>query len=202
MWLRKKPKKEVINMKTIFKYQEVNGVKYINTTEIARVTGKHHANILRDIDDRRAPLNELSNISLEITFFQNEWGTPKPCYYLNEAQVFYLVMGFRGDKYTQLKINYINEIFGIGEEVEEIVPTKKPRIKEEDFYVKCVELDKQFQSVEECALYLFESGSVARSPRAIMSNVRNALNNYKGQKRAYGYTFEFIEKNNKGSDQL
>lgn len=88
-----------------------HNVPVTTSLNIAKVFGKEHRNVLRDIDNILTSLQNQQN-STELTFelseYQDNTGRKLPMYLLSRDACVLLVMGYTGERAMEFKLAYIN----------------------------------------------------------------------------------------------
>lgn len=85
-----------------------NGIVTTTTTEVAKVFGRRHDNIMRAIEKIECS-DEFGALNFEGTEYSDVQGKVRNCYNLTKDGFIFLVMSFTGKKASQFKEIYINE---------------------------------------------------------------------------------------------
>ena len=90
-------------------FVQVKGNKIITDSHtVAKVFGKSHKNVLRDIYNllQDCP-DEFGGLNFELTSYKDRWNRDKPMFEITKNGFVLLVMGFNGKRATQFKIAFI-----------------------------------------------------------------------------------------------
>ena len=103
---------QLANPENFKQFIQIKNNQVVTTSEIvAKVFGKRHDNVLRDIKVLMEQCDEdFANLNFEVCFKINELqnGKPTPYYNLTKNGFMLLVMGYKSKKAIQIKISYIN----------------------------------------------------------------------------------------------
>lgn len=93
---------------------ERDGIPVTTSRAVAEQFGKQHKNVIRDIENLRATLDETENgkafnrLNFEPVTLPDAKGESRPAYLLTRDGFTLLAMGFTGAKAVQFKVAYIN----------------------------------------------------------------------------------------------
>lgn len=103
--------KTLIPMDDYGVYADTNDTARANSLMVAKMFGKRHDNVLRDIAKITDPESGLSKefrlLNFEETSWKDEWNRKQPCYALTRDGFTLLVMGYNGVKAMKFKEAYI-----------------------------------------------------------------------------------------------
>lgn len=90
-------------------FVQVKGNKIITDSHtVAKVFGKSHKNVLRDIYNLQHDCpEEFGKLNFELTSYKDRWNREKPMFEMTKNGFVLLVMGFNGKRATQFKIVFI-----------------------------------------------------------------------------------------------
>lgn len=83
-----------------------DGHAVTTSLKVAEIFGKHHKNVLRDIE-KMGCSTEFSGLNFELAEYLDEQKKPRPMYEISRDGFAFLAMGFTGEKATQFKEAYI-----------------------------------------------------------------------------------------------
>jgi len=95
---------EINNQDVTFEQNE-NGIAFTDSLTLAKVFGKEHRNVTRDIEN--LPKDEFSLLNFEQSKYQNERGKYYKMYKLSKKGLMLIAMGLTGEKAHQWKTQYI-----------------------------------------------------------------------------------------------
>lgn len=78
----------------------------VSSRDIARVFGKEHKNVLRDIQNLKCPAS-FTELNFELSAYEDSTGRSLSEYLITRDGFTLLVMGFNGEKAMQWKVKYI-----------------------------------------------------------------------------------------------
>ncbi|MDY2946712.1 MAG: Rha family transcriptional regulator [Mannheimia varigena] len=90
-------------------FVQVKGDKIITDSHtVAKVFGKSHKNVLRDIQNLLEDCpDKFGGLNFELTSYKDRWNREKPMFEMTKNGFVLLVMGFNGKRATQFKIAFI-----------------------------------------------------------------------------------------------
>ncbi|MFY1028242.1 Rha family transcriptional regulator [Actinobacillus seminis] len=88
--------------------KSIKGNAMTTSRDVARVFGKEHKNILRDIENLECSA-DFGALNFELTYYKDEWNRRKPMYRMTRDGFSFLVMGFRGKKAAEFKERFIQK---------------------------------------------------------------------------------------------
>lgn len=100
--------KELISKDEYGVYATSNGTIMISSLDVARIFGKLHKNIIRDIENIMKNQLEFGRLNFEPAKYLDRTKHARPCYNMTRDGFTFLVMSFTGDKADSYKIAYIN----------------------------------------------------------------------------------------------
>ena len=100
--------KELISKDEYGVFATSDGTIMISSLDVARIFGKLHKNIIRDIENIMKNQLEFGRLNFEPAKYLDRTKHSRPCYNMTRDGFTFLVMGFTGDKADSYKIAYIN----------------------------------------------------------------------------------------------
>lgn len=94
-----------------------------NSLMVAKMFGKRHDNVLRDIETMECS-KEFRLLNFEESSYKNEQGKKQPCVNMTRDGFTFLVMGYRGKKAAQFKEAYINRFNQMEKFIKTLVETR------------------------------------------------------------------------------
>ena len=91
---------------------------------VAKVFGKRHDNVLRDIETMECS-KEFRLLNFEESSYKNEQGKKQPCVNMTRDGFTFLVMGYRGKKAAQFKETYIRRFNQMEKFIQTLVETRQ-----------------------------------------------------------------------------
>lgn len=88
--------------------KDIKGNAMTTSRDVARVFGKEHKNILRDIENLECSAN-FGALNFELTYYKDEWNRRQRMYRMTRDGFSFLVMGFRGKKAAEFKERFIQK---------------------------------------------------------------------------------------------
>ena len=110
-----------INNNTV-EFKKENDKVYVSSRDIAKVFGKEHSKILRDI--RALPQDNFNQANFGLVEYMDKKGEKRPEYLLTRDGFSLLVMGFGGEKAYQWKISFIEAFNKLEQTVKENTKNK------------------------------------------------------------------------------
>lgn len=120
----------------------VNGNPATTSLAIAECFGKHHKNVLRDIDQLLTDCpKEFGRLNFELSSYTNSQGKGQPMYTIFFDGFILLVMGYTGKKALQMKLAYIAAFNAMREKLEakKLVACKQAALPTKDKYEEYME---------------------------------------------------------------
>lgn len=111
-----------INNNTV-EFKKENDKVYVSSRDIAKVFGKEHSKILRDI--RALPQDNFNQANFGLVEYMDKKGEKRPEYLLTRDGFSLLVMGFGGEKAYQWKISFIETFNKLEQTVKENTKNKQ-----------------------------------------------------------------------------
>lgn len=99
------------------------GHVYVSSRDIAKVFGKEHKNIIRDI--KALPYDKFSQLNFELSNYIDIRGKQQPEYLITRDGFSMLVMGFKGEKAYQWKVSFIEAFNKLEQTAKESVITQQ-----------------------------------------------------------------------------
>lgn len=94
-----------------------------NSLMVAKMFGKRHDNVLRDIETMECS-KEFRLLNFEESSYKNEQGKKQPCVNMTRDGFTFLVMGYRGKKAAQFKEAYILRFNQMEKYIQTMVETR------------------------------------------------------------------------------
>ncbi len=120
--------KELIPMDEYGVFCDAQDTARANSLMVAKVFGKRHADVLRDIEKITAPKSGLSKEFGERNFalssYKSEQNKKLPCYNMTRDGFTLLVMGYNGSKAMQFKEAYIRRFNQMEKFIQTLVETR------------------------------------------------------------------------------
>lgn len=83
------------------------GAFHCDSRDVAVHFGKHHKNVLRDVDKILEDLGDFGRLNFEPSSYLNEQGKSQRCFHLTRDGFTLLVMGFSGASALEWKVKYM-----------------------------------------------------------------------------------------------
>ncbi len=87
-------------------FESNNKTVFTDSLTLAKVFGKRHDNVMRDIEN--LPKDEFSLLNFEESDYKNERGKTYKMYKMTKDGLMMIAMGFTGDEAFEWKVQYIN----------------------------------------------------------------------------------------------
>ena len=111
--------KELISKDEYGVFATHDGIIMISSLDVARIFGKLHKNVVRDIDKIMQSQPEFGKLNFEPSYYKSKQGKKCMCYNMTRDGFVFLVIGFTGEKADTFKIAYINRF----NEMEKLIDT-------------------------------------------------------------------------------
>ena len=82
------------------------GAQRMTSLEIAKVTGKMHKNLMRDIRNMEAAWEKTTGLKFELSSYQDSTGRALPCYSLTKTECLYIATKFNDEARARLVIRW------------------------------------------------------------------------------------------------
>ncbi|TDF37790.1 Rha family transcriptional regulator [Histophilus somni] len=160
---------QLANPENFKQFIQIKDRKTITTSEIvAKVFGKQHKNVLRDIREiLEAGDDEFNRLNFELVEFIDKKGEKRPMFEMTKDGFMLLVMGYKTKKAMAIKISYIKAFNAMAEQISQSGLTL---------------LEQYYQAVGE-----------HKAEKQLASFCGKALNDWKGKKPLLEATLKIFE---------
>ena len=117
----------------VLKITNNNGVKVTDSRDVAKMIGKTHSNLMRDvrsyIDDMNKNMDSklISSDFFIESIYQDKYSREKPCFLITEKGCEFIANKLTGKKGTEFTAQYVNAFHEMQEAIKEVNKLKKPR---------------------------------------------------------------------------
>lgn len=84
----------------------INSEKKISSLEIARMCGKAHKNVLRDIKNMERAWEKINGLKFELVEYEDAKGEFRPCYLLTKTESLYIITKYNDEARAKLVLRW------------------------------------------------------------------------------------------------